>query len=261
MPQLSEYSGHIAGVLNSRNFDILLDSQNRFLLSINTHFSEGAAVDGLQDPEDQAWGTLNALAQKVLRSANCAVHQESIERNAVTLESLPRSSVQNSLFPPSNISEDVPDALPPVPAQREYVWRNIDRGHQSLARVAGRITLDLDLKLSPVLRLNSTNAKSPHRCPGYIREEITLAATIFDSAVVSHDTPSPLEICSVCHEVVGTHDAFNITIDVSHRTRFATHSEMSGVQGLEPQRLCWKAEGIQMCILLECSTRRRRTTC
>ncbi|KAF8186214.1 hypothetical protein K438DRAFT_1040358 [Mycena galopus ATCC 62051] len=134
--------------------------------------------------------------------------EESIERNAVNLESLPQSSVQNSLFPPSNISEDVPDALPPVPARREYVWRNIDRGQQSLASIAGRITLDLDLKLSPVLRLNSTNAKSPHRCPGYIREEITLAATIFDSAVVSHDTPSPLEICSVCHEVVGTHDAF-----------------------------------------------------
>jgi hypothetical protein len=138
--------------------------------------------------------------------------EESIERNPVTLESLPRSSVpRNTLFPPpqpSNTSENVPDASPPVPTRREYVWRNMDRGQQSLASIAGRITLDLDMKLSPVLRLNSTNAKSPHRCPGYIREEITLAATIFDSAVVSHDTPSPLEICSVCHEVVGTHEAF-----------------------------------------------------
>jgi hypothetical protein len=52
------------------------------------------------------------------------------------------------------------------------------------------------------------DGQKAHRCVGYIRQEITPATTTADSAVVSHDSPSPLEVCSVCHEVVGLHDVF-----------------------------------------------------
>ncbi|KAJ7763247.1 hypothetical protein B0H14DRAFT_2633776 [Mycena olivaceomarginata] len=54
----------------------------------------------------------------------------------------------------------------PVTPRREYVWRNMDRGQQSLPTVVRRITLDLDM-----------NQQSSHRCSGYIREEIMLATT------------------------------------------------------------------------------------
>ncbi|KAJ7889724.1 hypothetical protein B0H13DRAFT_1720100 [Mycena leptocephala] len=64
------------------------------------------------------------------------------------------------------------------------------------------------MNLSLIHRLTQSDGQNPHRCPGYIREEITLATTTLDSAVVAHDTPSPLEICSICHEVVGLHEAF-----------------------------------------------------
>jgi hypothetical protein len=53
-----------------------------------------------------------------------------------------------------------------------------------------------------------TDGLIAHRCPGYVREEITLATTILNSAVVAHDTPSPPEECPVCHEIVSTYHNF-----------------------------------------------------
>jgi hypothetical protein len=174
------------------------------------------------------------LSIKVLGSANRVVHSrftlctiaefsnicttdERIDRSPVTLDVLRRPSIpQNSLSlsSPASLqsfesasSENIPEE-PPVPPRREYVWRTTNLGQQSLATVAARIALDLDMKLSSINRLAWTGGRSPHRCAGYIREEVTLAPTTADSAVVSHDTPSPREICSVCHEVVGLYEVF-----------------------------------------------------
>jgi hypothetical protein len=68
--------------------------------------------------------------------------------------------------------------------------------------------MDLKFHFSRLSRLTRTDGLSAHRCPGYVREEITLATTILDSAVVAHDTPSPLEECPICHEVVGLDEVF-----------------------------------------------------
>ncbi|KAF7351817.1 hypothetical protein MVEN_01142800 [Mycena venus] len=198
------------------NFDIFLDVNDRFLLSINPWASEqeGDTYERPQLQEDEAWMVLNALCQKVLMSANWVLHNEQIDRHPSIPDTLRSSSVSDipmtSLLPlestttPQSIQTDAP----PVASRREYVWRTKDRGRQSLGMVAKRITLDLDVNLSPVHRFTRSDGRNPHRCPGYIREEVTLAMTILDSAVVAHDTPSPLETCSICHEVVGLDEVF-----------------------------------------------------
>lgn len=134
------------------------------------------------------------------------------------MDSTPRPPVHQKLTPSvwasksssdTQTSQDLSDPERSVPPRREYVWRTIDRGQQSLASVASRIALDLDMKLSSALnKLAWIDGLSAHRCAGYVREEITLATTTNDSAVISHDTPSPLEICSVCHEVVDVREQF-----------------------------------------------------
>jgi hypothetical protein len=53
--------------------------------------------------------------------------------------------------------------------------------------------------------------RTAHRCPGYIRIEITLTANITRSAIVSHSSPIPHERCPVCNEVVKDTDVFNCT--------------------------------------------------
>ncbi|KAJ7079907.1 hypothetical protein C8R44DRAFT_824576 [Mycena epipterygia] len=203
--------------LGVENFDVFVDIGDRFLISINPKLSsdpEGGEDPKRHDDAKRSWDIFNALCQKVLRSANRALHSEDIERYPTLIHPSPRPSVApGSITPSSPVSlpssesvplpQNIPEEGLPVPPRREYVWRALDRGQQSLATVARRIDMDLELKLSSVNKFACTDEESAHRCAGYVREEITLATTTGDSAVVSHDAPSPLEVCTVCHEVVG----------------------------------------------------------
>ncbi|KAJ7613936.1 hypothetical protein FB45DRAFT_874123 [Roridomyces roridus] len=190
----------------SSNFDVFLDINDRFLLSINP-----PAEDQEQDDTRSVWTLFNALCQKVLRSANRLLHDEDIERIPTAFDSSPRSPLISKYSPvPSSdqaivenaetISTDREEA-PQVPPRREYVWRTMDVP-QSLASIATQISRDLDLRRASINRLTGRDAGSIHRCPGYVREEVTLATRMADSAVVSHDAPTIQEVCLVCHEIV-----------------------------------------------------------
>ncbi|KAJ6478473.1 hypothetical protein C8R47DRAFT_632283 [Mycena vitilis] len=202
-------------LLGDENFDVFLAAEDRFLISINPSLSTGSDVttgeQSLEDNTSRSWDLLNSLCQKVLRSANRLLHDENIERTAVIplLTRRPQASPPSNLPAPSDPDDASPSQHDPVneahiPPRREYVWRTTERGHQSLASIASRIIRDLEIKgLSSINTWKQRfHGLSAHRCAGYVREEITLAATTNDSVVVFHDTPSPLEICSVCHEVV-----------------------------------------------------------
>ncbi|KAJ7216423.1 hypothetical protein GGX14DRAFT_561985 [Mycena pura] len=195
-------------------FDVFLDVDDRFLISINPRLSK-ASAQSQEQQENRAWRVFDALCQKVLTSANRVIHLdcEQIYRHPESLESLCRDSATEC-----SIAADVSSAAcalqeggRPVQARREYVWRTMDRGNRSLATVARQITLDLDMNFSPLQKLTQLHRKSPHvhRCAGYVREEITLTTTTLDSVIVAHDTPSPLEICPICHEIVSFYEAFD----------------------------------------------------
>ncbi|KAJ6597693.1 hypothetical protein DFH09DRAFT_83731 [Mycena vulgaris] len=205
--------------LGVENFDVFLDLNDRFLISVNPPTSSVAHVtEDLTHVDNTtiSWDVFNALCQKVLRSANRVLHNEDIERKPVVdlgarpheVSTLAANSASESLSSP-RITEDEP----PVRPRREYVWRTIDRGQQSLANVASRISHDLDMELYSLSKLTWSHMRSAHRCAGYVREEITLATTMGDSAVVSHDAPCPLEVCCICHEVVGVHEVFRCICD------------------------------------------------
>ncbi|KAJ6460145.1 hypothetical protein C8R47DRAFT_128781 [Mycena vitilis] len=203
--------GVCLGSIGIENFDVFLDQDDRLLMSFNPRFP------GENDPEtqDDIWIFFNMLCQKVLTSANHVLHKEEINRDPAigSDSSHPGSGPAGPLshMSTSGDSERSPPAeqeLDGVTPRREYVWRTIARGRQSLESVGRRIMHDLDLHISPLHRLTRRDERNAHRCAGYIREEITLATTTIDSAIVAHDTLSPLEICSVCHEVVGLDEGF-----------------------------------------------------
>ncbi|KAJ7269593.1 hypothetical protein C8J57DRAFT_316517 [Mycena rebaudengoi] len=50
--------------------------------------------------------------------------------------------------------------------------------------------------------VSSTRSKSHHRFPGYSREEIILGSQAHSTVIVSHSTPSPREVCTVCGHIV-----------------------------------------------------------
>ena len=48
----------------------------------------------------------------------------------------------------------------------------------------------------------SPHIRVPHRCPEYLREEITLTADASRSAVVAYKYPNRSEICTICGQLV-----------------------------------------------------------
>ncbi|KAJ7613962.1 hypothetical protein FB45DRAFT_260025 [Roridomyces roridus] len=202
--------------LRPESFDVFLDINDRFLLSINPPADANPAHQEEEDTRS-IWTLFNGLCQKVLRSANRVLHDEDIERTPTAFESSPRPPAlwQSSPVLSSNqaiaqhdgpLSSD-PQEAPIVPPRREYVWRKMDMP-QSLANIAAQITRDLDLRRASINRLVWSDIGTVHRCPGYVREEVTLATRTADSAVVSHDAPTIQEVCSVCREVVNLGDVF-----------------------------------------------------
>ncbi|KAF7361191.1 Histone deacetylase sin3 component [Mycena sanguinolenta] len=206
--------GVFAKSMGAENFEIFLDVDDRFVISVQPRCLEEGDATECKDPEGDAWDTFNTLCNKTLTSANRALHQEEIDRITTTLDGTPPKRASENAAAVSLLSfgsasslQNTQDGIG-VPPRREYVWRRIDHGRQSLDNIAHRISLDLDMDFSPLRRINQTDGRTPHRCAGYLREEITLATTTLDSVVVAHDVPSAAERCLICHEIVGLDERF-----------------------------------------------------
>lgn len=129
------------------------------------------------------------------------------------------------------------------------------------ATVAVRIAQNLDTNLCRLHRLTWTDGRNPHCCPRYVREEITFATTTL-AVVVAHDAPRPLEIFFVCHKEVGLHEEFRCicgdtgkhdlinsskTVAINSCSSWVTaYYPMSGVQTVDPSRLCCGSEGVHL---------------
>ncbi|KAF7361305.1 hypothetical protein MSAN_01163000 [Mycena sanguinolenta] len=205
--------GVFARMMRAENFDIFLDVDDRFVISVHPQSQEEGDVARFQEREGNAWTVFSALCSKTLTSANRILYHEEIHRVPTILDDIPsRPASKNPAVSLSSSGsaaslQNTQEGLD-VPPRREYVWRSTDRGQQSLENITRRMTLDLDMEFSSLRRLNQTNGRTPHRCAGYVREEITLATTTLDSAVVAHDAPSALERCLICHEVVDVLEEF-----------------------------------------------------
>ncbi|EDR10408.1 uncharacterized protein LACBIDRAFT_317298 [Laccaria bicolor S238N-H82] len=93
--------------------------------------------------------------------------------------------------------------------RREVRWQ-LDKSanNRSLESIVRRFEDYLDCVSassadSPLRRITVLGHKRiSHRCPGYLREEITLAADVSRSVVVAHQYPSQSEICTICGQLV-----------------------------------------------------------
>ena len=101
--------------------------------------------------------------------------------------------------------------MPSRKPRREVRWLRLDQDatNHSLKSI-GRCFEDR-LNWSLISSSNSLlrHVRSPkddnrdlHRCPGYLREEITLTCDLSKSAIVSHSFPGLSERCSICHQLI-----------------------------------------------------------
>jgi len=98
--------------------------------------------------------------------------------------------------------------------RRELVWKPQDEVYLSLEGIYFEFKAFLDnLPPSSKPALHRLRGRytigTVHRCPGYNRAEITLSPSIARSAIVSHSTPLPNEICPVCNRVVQDVEIFD----------------------------------------------------
>ena len=125
-------------------------------------------------------------------------------------EGLSNVSESQDMTNPSNSKENPKSR--PTP-RREVWWLDLGAKNQSLESIKGRFEdcLDRFLSSSSNSLLRRIAGTSPmdnklrhnlHQCPGYLREEITLASDVSKSVIVSHAFPSQSEICSICGQLV-----------------------------------------------------------
>ena len=131
-------------------------------------------------------------------------------------EDLPAATLENEEST-SNLYES--EAMPtrsnttenPRPSRkprREVWWLDQDGRDHTLKSIGrcfeDRLNWSLLSSSNSLLRhIRSPNlCRNLHRCPGYLREEITLACDLSKSVIVSHAFPNQSERCSVCHQLV-----------------------------------------------------------
>ena len=120
----------------------------------------------------------------------------------------------------SNVSESEYMSIPSNPAEmlnscrtprREVWWLDLGAKQQSLESIKRRFEDFLDRfplsSSNSLLRhitspMDSRLKHNLHQCPGYLREEITLASDVSKSAIISHAFPSQSEVCSICGQLV-----------------------------------------------------------
>ena len=95
--------------------------------------------------------------------------------------------------------------------RREVWWVDQGTTNQNLDSIRrcfeDRLNRSLLFSSTSLLRRINSRAdnhlrRNLHQCPGYLREEITLASDVSRSAIFCHAFPSQGELCSMCGQLV-----------------------------------------------------------
>ena len=143
---------------------------------------------------------------------------DSPEREIVVYdrEGFPRAPLEDEEGP-SNVSanenEDVEKPKARRTPRREVRWLDLGVKKRSLESIKRRFEDRLDrflssssnsllCRITSLAPMDSKQIHNLHQCPGYLREEITLASDVSKSVIVSHAFPSQSEVCLICGQLV-----------------------------------------------------------
>ncbi|KAF8954179.1 hypothetical protein BDZ97DRAFT_514398 [Flammula alnicola] len=157
----------------------------------------------------------NYISQQIHRSylEEFDTHVDDLPENRLEELDLPSSSGPAPSSPRPSPRRST-QKLRPSGRRQELVWKSSTAETVTLNDISRRFQDYLYASRSssePALnrRRGRYTARTAHRCPGYNRIEITLTADITRSAIISHPSPIPDEICLVCDGIVKDTDIFN----------------------------------------------------
>ena len=140
-----------------------------------------------------------------------AYDREGFSRAFLEDEEGPSNVSANENEDPSNPSMSTENPKSRRTPRREVRWLDLGAENRSLESIKQHFEDRLDRFLSSssnsLLRhiaspMDSKQRHNVHQCPGYLREEITLASDVLKSVIVSHTFPSQSEVCSICGQLV-----------------------------------------------------------
>ncbi|KAJ7269598.1 hypothetical protein C8J57DRAFT_316598, partial [Mycena rebaudengoi] len=198
------------------DFDLLIgdDGNLKLCFKRNSLLPSDCDMDAPDSPAQTqqrhaALELLDNLCRRAFKDANRQLYRDEVDRMAdVAPDSLIGShstvNLDSSLGQrsPSEASISIGSA-----GRRELVWKSSDKS-ATLAEVSEQVEEFLfSLRTAHTKRIirhyvSSGRSKSHHRCPGYSREEIILGSQAHSTVIVSHSTPSPREVCTVCGHIV-----------------------------------------------------------
>ncbi|KIJ95592.1 hypothetical protein K443DRAFT_323237 [Laccaria amethystina LaAM-08-1] len=202
--------------LKWENFDIFASGSDEPVLSIHLPHTTAHGphpAPSFYYPEDHRGGIeiLDGLCQNLFSELTSLLYGDSPERALDIDDSVENYSkvTQTSREGHSNFVGDVSSSTEVKTPRREVRWK-LDKSanNRSLESIVRQFEDHLDCVSvssadSPLRRITaSPDQWVSHRCPGYLREEITLTADMSRSVVVAHQYPSQSEICTICGQLV-----------------------------------------------------------
>ncbi|KAJ7279704.1 hypothetical protein C8J57DRAFT_1304014, partial [Mycena rebaudengoi] len=196
------------GYAEPKDFDLLIDANGNLKLCLKAgkvpppDAEEDVPIDESRD----ALELLDGLCRMAFKDANRILYCDEVDR-----------TVDTSSYPDSHPATGPGTSFGPQPSadystsigtagRRELVWKSSDKA-SNLREVSQQVENFLfGLRTAQSRRivrryLSKGMSTSHHRCVGYSREEIILSLQA-QSTVISHSTPSPQEICTVCGQIV-----------------------------------------------------------
>ncbi|KAJ7591625.1 hypothetical protein C8J56DRAFT_568665 [Mycena floridula] len=194
--------------LSKTAFDLLVDANNNVCVSVGL-------VEGHKDAErstvtNEWFDVFQDLCARNLREANEECHSDFRQRRL--LVGVPEAA----RTPPQILAESLispqPSTVPEHPPRREYAFvpeSMSDRPSlKEINKDFARFMRDLGLGTTSASNIEHLrrDVRLPttvqHRCPGYRRQEMSIATSVSRTAIISHFTPSIQEICQVCKQEV-----------------------------------------------------------
>ncbi|EDR09537.1 uncharacterized protein LACBIDRAFT_318699 [Laccaria bicolor S238N-H82] len=198
--------------LKWEDFDIFAGGSDEPVLSIHIPdtTAHGAHPDPSYRPEDRRDGIeiLSELCQKLFSEVNSILYDDCPERELDTDDLFENYSRRHS-----NVAGDVSGSTEAhashKTSRREVRWKlDKNANNRSLESIVRRFEDYLDCVWassadSPLRRITASPHRwVSHRCPEYLREEITLTADASRSVVVAYQHPNQSEICTICGQLV-----------------------------------------------------------
>ncbi|PPQ68451.1 hypothetical protein CVT26_006038 [Gymnopilus dilepis] len=179
------------------------------------------------ETSDSALGLFHLLCEKTFDAARKA-HYETEQALSAFIEEDDNAGELTSapIFEESDFATSSTGQISGLPSFRrsaqpktgsarrwELVWKPAKKGNSTLCDISSQFNSALSSDSSSSLGLTRRSgryiSRTSHRCPGYNRVEIALTPDIEKSALISHASPVPSEICLVCKEVVKAGEIFN----------------------------------------------------